>query len=140
MEHQAGVLMINNADLPIRSYAHLGDSVYEVFVREKTIYLTAKIDKLHKITITLVNASYQADLLAKIEDFLTEEEKDIVRRARNLSVTTARRTNQKIHRLSTAFEALIGYLYLNNRDRLKELFDYLTPLIDEELAKHYLGS
>ena len=121
-------------ELPIRSYAYIGDAVYEVFVREKTIFLVTKPDKLHNITSSVVKAEFHADVLGKIQDFLNEEEKEIVRRARNLSVTTARRTNQALHRLSTAFEALVGYLYLHNKNRLKALFDFIEPLIDEKLV------
>ena len=121
--------------LSIRSYAYIGDAVYEVFAREKTILITQSPKKLHKATSSIVNAHFHAELLDFVKDFLTEDEKDLTRRARNLSVTTARRTNQSVHRLSTAFEALVGYLYLNNRERLKELYNYIEPLIDEELSK-----
>ena len=69
-----------------------------------------------------------------MQDFLTDEEKEFVRRARNLSVTTARRTNQAVHRLSTAFEALVGYLYLKDRERLTALYKYIEPVIDEKLS------
>ncbi len=122
-------------DIPIRSYAHIGDAVYELYVREKTIYMTPKPEKLHKITTKLVNAAFQADLLAYIKDFVTEKEKDIIRRARNISVTTARRINQKLHRLSTAFEALIGYLYLYDKERLQEVFKYLDTHLQNVLVE-----
>jgi len=125
---------IQTNELPIRSYAYIGDAVYEVFVREKTVFLVTKPDKLHNITSSVVKAEFHAELLEKIQDFLNEEEKEIVRRARNLSVTTARRTNQVLHRLSTAFEALVGYLYLHDKNRLKALFEFIEPLIDEKLA------
>ena len=124
--------------LPIRSYAHIGNAVYEVYVREKTIFITSRPEKIHKATVALVNAEFQAYLLENIQlaqDFLTEEEKEIIRMTRNLPVTTARRTNQKLHRQSTAFEALIGYLYLNNPARLKELYSYIDPLIIDKLSK-----
>lgn len=127
--------MINVSDIPIRSYAHIGDAVYEVFAREKTVFLTTKSEFLHKLTVAVVNADFHAYLLEKIELFINDEEKEIIRRARNIPVTTARRNNQKVHRLSTAFEALIGYLYLNNPERLKELFNYITPLIDARLSE-----
>ncbi len=122
-------------DIPIRSYAHIGDAVYELYVREKTIYMTPKPEKLHKITTKLVNAAFQADLLAYLTDFVTEKEEDIIRRARNLSVTTARRTNQKLHRLSTAFEALIGYLYLFDKERLQEVFKHLDAYLQKIMAE-----
>jgi len=133
MEQQAGIL--NNPEgLSVRSYAHIGDAVYELFVREKVVFLTSKPEKLHKMSVSLVNAEFQTILLDKIQDILTDQEKDIARRARNLSVTTARRVNQKLHRQSTAFEAIIGYLYLNNKSRLSEIFDYMNPFILEKLG------
>ncbi|MDD3149976.1 MAG: ribonuclease III domain-containing protein [Candidatus Gastranaerophilales bacterium] len=121
-------------NLPIRSLAHIGDGVYEVFAREITIYKTENANKLHKMTVSIVNAEFQAFLLNEIENFLTEEEKEIIRRARNLSVTTARRTNQKLHRLSTAFEALIGYLYLSDKKRLEQIFEKITPIACEKIG------
>lgn len=120
-------------EIPIRSYAHIGDSVYEVFVREKTVFLTSRPEILHKITTSVVNAEFQAGLLDKLDKFFNEKEADIARRARNLAVTTARRTNQKLHRLSTAFEAVVGYLYLFDKDRLSQLFAFISDLVDEKL-------
>ena len=120
-------------ELPIRSLAHIGDAVYEVFVRNKVIFLTSRPEKIHQVTVSIVNAEFQAFLLENIQEFINEEEKNIIRRARNLSVTTSRRTNQKIHRLSTAFEALIGYLYLSNPDRLEMLYSHILPLIEDKM-------
>ncbi|HSA05851.1 MAG TPA: ribonuclease III domain-containing protein [Candidatus Gastranaerophilales bacterium] len=126
--------------LSIRSYAYIGDAVYEVFARKKTLFITENPKRLHKATSSIVNAEFQTELLEFIQDFLVEEEKELARRARNLSVTTARRTNHTLHRLSTAFEALIGYLYLNNQDRLKDLYNYIEPLIDKKLLNSSLPS
>lgn len=117
----------------IRSYAYIGDAVYELFAREKTIALTQNPQKLHKATSSIVNACFHADLLEGLEGFLNEEEKEIVRRARNLSVTTAKRTNQAMHRLSTAFEALVGYLYVTDKNRLQALYNHIEPAIDKKL-------
>ncbi len=135
-EQQVGKSLTENHDFSIRAYAHLGDAVYEVFVREKTILLTSNAQKLHKLTVAFVNAEFQSELLNELENlegFLQENEREIIRRARNLAVTTARRTNQKIHRQSTAFEALIGYLYLNEKLRLSVVFDYLSRLIEKNI-------
>ncbi len=121
-------------ELSIRSYAYVGDAVYEVFARKKTILITQNPKKLHKATSSIVNAHFHAELLDFIKDFLTEEEENLARRARNLSVTTARRINQSVHRRSTAFEAIVGYMYLNNKERLKELYSHIEPLIDEKLS------
>jgi len=106
----------------LRNYAHLGDAVWELHVREFTVFETQKIKDLHKLTTQKVNASYQAELLKKLEENLTEEELDLIRRARNLPVPVSRRSQQAEYRQATAFEALIGWLYLNNKERLNEIY------------------
>ena len=108
--------------LNLRSYAHLGDCVYELFIRERTIFMTPNVRELHKKTISYVNAQYQADLLEFLKPNLNEQETDLIRRARNVPVSVGRRNSGGLHHLATAFEVLIGYLYLENKPRLKEIF------------------
>ncbi len=117
------------SDIPLRNLAHLGDSVYEVFVREKLVLSIRNIEILHKTTVSFVNAEFQAELLEKIIPLLSEKEFDIVRRARNLQTTTSRKVNHKLHKISTAFEALIGYLYIYDKTRLNEIFGFIDDLI-----------
>ena len=107
-------------------WAYVGDSVYELFVRTKlTNNSNAKPHKLHNESIKYVKAKAQADILKRITDSLTEEEKDIVRRGRNTeNHHVAKNSNVADYSQSTAFEALIGYLYLTKQDeRLKEILD-----------------
>lgn len=106
-------------ELNLRNYAYLGDSVWELFVREITILQTQNSEKLHKATTQKVNAEFQHALLNKIHNELTEEELEISRRARNLPVPVARRTNQSDYRMATAFETLIGWWYINDKERLE---------------------
>ena len=117
-------------DVTLRNLAHLGDSVYELFIREYTITKTQNIKKLHKLTVSYVNAEFQAKLLEKIEPELSEKEADLVRRGRNIAVTTSKRINHKLHRIATAFEALLGYLYLHNKDRLNEILSLIKTHIE----------
>ena len=63
-------------ELNLRNYAHLGDAVWELKVREKTIYQTSHTKDLHKLTTKYVNAGHQAELLRLIEPFLTESEQE----------------------------------------------------------------
>ena len=105
-------------------WAYVGDSVYELFVRTKlTNNSNAKPHKLHIESIKYVKAKAQADILKSIMDELTEEEKDIVRRGRNTeNHHVAKNSNVADYSQSTAFEALIGYLYLIKQDeRLEEI-------------------
>lgn len=107
-------------------WAYVGDSVYELFVRTKLINNSnAKPHKLHIESIKYVKAQAQADILKRIQDNLTDEEKDIVRRGRNTeNHHVAKNANIADYNQSTGFEALIGYLYLTKQDnRLEEVLN-----------------
>ena len=105
-------------------WAYVGDSVYELYIRTMLINKTnLKPHKLHIETIKYVRAQSQAKFLKKIYEDLTEEEKDIVRRGRNAeNHHLPKNCDVQDYMHSTAFEALIGYLYLTkNEKRIKEL-------------------
>lgn len=107
-------------------WAYVGDAVYELYIRTHLINNSnAKPHKLHVESIKYVKAKAQADILKNLQDNLTDEEKDIVRRGRNTeNHHVAKNANIADYAQSTAFEALIGYLYLSkNDDRLKEILD-----------------
>jgi ribonuclease III family protein len=116
-------------EMNLKNYAYIGDAVWEIFIREKTVKLTENAKKLHKITTDKVKASFQAELLHNIDDLLTEEEKEIARRARNLSIPIARRQIQAEYRQATAFEALIGWLYFYNKTRLQFVLGELEKFL-----------
>jgi ribonuclease III family protein len=106
--------------------AYMGDAVYEMYVRQ--LLLTKgriKPNQLHRAATSYVSAKAQAAILRKLyeNNELTEEEQAIVKRGRNAkSGTTPKNTDVQTYKHSTAFEALIGYLFLLNRtDRLEEL-------------------
>lgn len=107
-------------------WAYVGDSVYELYIRTMLINKTnLKPHKLHIEAIKYVKAQAQAELLNKLYDNLTEEEQDIVRRARNTqNHHLPKNCNVQDYMYATAFEALIGYLYLTKQDeRLKEILE-----------------
>lgn len=108
------------------TWAYVGDCVYELYIRTSLVNTTnLKPHKLHIETIKYVKAKSQAELLEKIQDKLTEEEKDIVRRGRNAeNHHLPKNSNVQEYRYATAFESLIGYLYLTKKfTRLKEILD-----------------
>lgn len=111
------------AELALRNYAHLGDAVWEIFVREYVVYKTSSPKTLHKLTTERVNAAFQAEMLHFMEEDLTETEKELVRRGRNLPIPVGRKAIQNTYRPATAFEVLIGYWYLNDRERLDFFYD-----------------
>ena len=105
-------------ELALKNYAHIGDAVWEVFVREFVIRKTSNSKQLHKMTTDRVNATFQMKMLEFIQDDLTEEENEFVRRARNLPIPVGRRSIQHDYRLATAFEVLIGYWHTHDNERL----------------------
>lgn len=116
-------------EINLRNYAYLGDAVWELFIRELTVLRTQKAKDLHQITTDKVNANFQHELLIKIQELLTEEEQELVRRSRNLPVPVARKSNQSNYRMATAFEALIGWWYQNNKGRLIEMEEILLKFL-----------
>lgn len=104
------------------TWAYVGDCVYELFIRTHLVNTThLKPHKLHIEAIKYVKAGAQAEILNNIYDDLTEEEKDIVRRGRNAeNHHLPKNSNVQEYMYATAFEALIGYLYLTKQDRRLE--------------------
>ncbi|MCI9365300.1 MAG: ribonuclease III [Clostridia bacterium] len=104
------------------TWAYVGDAVYELYIRENLVETTKlKPHKLHIESIKYVKASAQAKILKEIEGELTEEEKQIVKRARNTkSHHLPKNAEVNEYMYSTAFEGLIGYLHLvKKEERLK---------------------
>ncbi len=114
----------------IKHFSYIGDCVWELYIREFVIKKTQNLKDMHSLTTKYVRAEFQADLINKIIDKLTEEELDIQHRARNLKMTINKKSNPAMHSLATSFEALIGYLYLENKSRLQEIFS----LIEKEIS------
>lgn len=105
--------------------AFLGDSVYEVMVREMLLREANRPTReLHAMAVAHVKAAYQADAAGRIAEMLTEEEADILRRGRNASgISVPKHATPADYRKATGFECLFGYLYLCGRtERLRELF------------------
>lgn len=108
------------------TWAYIGDAVYELFIRNKLINETnLKPHKLHIEAIKYVKAKSQAEKLNEIYETLTDEEKDIVRRGRNTqNHHLPKNSNVQEYMYATAFEALIGYLYLTKQNvRLREILE-----------------
>lgn len=108
------------------TWAYVGDCVYELYIRTKLVDTTKlKPHELHIKSVKYVKAQAQAqaETLKKLETILTEEEKEIVRRGRNTQTHhIAKNASMQDYMYATAFEALIGYLYLTKQDdRLFEM-------------------
>lgn len=125
---------VKPAELSPAVWAYIGDAVYETYIRNLLIsHGPAKTGKLHSQAVKMVKASFQAGLLMKLEPDLTDAEFEIVKRGRNVKTGHVPPGVELLtYRHSTAFEALIGYLYLDGaRQRLNELLDRVMQLAQE---------
>lgn len=112
--------------MPPLVWAYVGDAVYELYIRSYLVS-TTKLNphKLHIEAIKYVKAGAQARILEELMEKLTDEEKEIVRRARNAeNHHLPKNADIKEYMYSTAFEGLIGYLYLTKQEkRLQEILE-----------------
>lgn len=113
--------------------AFVGDGVYSLYVKSKVLNVfDKKVKALTSETAKIVNAKSQKLALFKIFDDLTNEELEIVHRARNANINTkAKNYSIEEYRHATALEALIGYLYLSKQqERLSEILDKIFQEIN----------
>jgi len=104
--------------------AYLGDAIYELYIREMLLEKGyTKVDKLHKEAILYTSAKGQKIALDKIYNHLSESEISVFKRGRNANTDRKpRNTDLATYKRATGFEALLGYLHLNNElVRLEEL-------------------
>lgn len=109
-------------DKDIRTYspltlAYLGDAVYEIIIRTILVKKgNCPVNELHKRASELVKAAAQSAIIQRIEELLDEEEHSVYKRGRNAhSGSMAKNAKMSDYRRATGFEALIGYLYLQNK-------------------------
>jgi ribonuclease-3 family protein len=110
--------MENPLLLPPLALAYVGDVVFELFVRTRLIERGhVKVGDLHKQAVTYVRAKGQAAALASLQASLSDQEQDVVRRGRNAKGhSTPRGSDAAEYAAATAFETLVGFLYLSGRD------------------------
>lgn len=112
--------------------AYIGDSVFELYVREMLIKRgIVKINLLQKEAIKYVSAVGQVKFFEYLinNNILFEEELEIVRRGRNNSRDFhPKNTDIVTYKKATGVEVLIGYLYLNDKKRLGEVLQYVEVL------------
>ena len=114
----------------VLALAYVGDGVYELYVRR---YLFSKgiekVNDLQKEAVRYVSAKGQAQYVQTLLELnlLTEEEQDILLRARNhKSHTSPKNTDIITYKQATGLEAVIGYLYLEGKqERLDEIMQFI---------------
>ena len=122
---------MNVLEINVLVLAYLGDTVYENHVRRFLIEKGySHVNDLQKEAVSYVSAKNQAHYLQEMLDqnFLTEEEIDVVMRARNYKTTShPKNTDIITYKIATGFEAIIGYLeFINRENRIEEIINYIV--------------
>ncbi|KAG5387760.1 hypothetical protein IGI04_029301 [Brassica rapa subsp. trilocularis] len=112
------------------SLAYIGDSIYEIYARRHFLFPPLSIEEYNDRVRAVVRCEAQYALLHKLldEDFLTKDEREILRWGKNVgSVKTrsTRRAGVAVYNKASSLETLIGYLYLANGKRLEEIMQKL---------------
>ncbi len=118
--------MANITQLSPLALAFMGDAIHTAYVREKVLCGELnKMNNYHNTAKKFCNAKKQKETLDKIFDSLSDEEKDVVRRARNThSKHSAKNFDEETYKKATAFEALLGWLYLSKQsERLSQILE-----------------
>lgn len=115
--------------------AFVGDSVFDLFVRERLVCLANRpVNRLHSLAVSQVKAAAQAKAAKEIIEKLSEKELSVLKRGRNAHTNhKAKNASESDYHYATGLEALFGFLYLNDEtERLKELFELTLQTIEAE--------
>lgn len=105
--------------LPALQLAFIGDTVCDLLMRTELMFSSGSIREMHARATAVVNARAQAEQLDSVIHLLENDELDIVQRARNAHPghTLPQAASREEYMKATAFEALMGYLYLSGQMR-----------------------
>jgi len=120
-------------EIGVIQLAWLGDSVWELHQRLKHIHMHSKSKDLHLSVVKEVKAKSQVDYLCFIKPSLNALELDLIRRARNKTKRCPKSLKPAIYAQSTAFETLIGWLFLKDPKRLSQLMEQIDSKQLEKL-------
>lgn len=133
--------LVDEKQLNSLALAYLGDAVYEMYVRYHLLHSgQVRPNQLHREATNYVSAKAQASVVHQwlLDEILDEEETAVLKRGRNAkSGSIPRNTDVQTYRYSTAFEALIGYLYLSgNVERMEELIKKAFLFVEDKKGGH----
>ncbi|MDD2181450.1 MAG: ribonuclease III domain-containing protein [Bacilli bacterium] len=120
-------------EMNVLALAYLGDSIYENYIRLHLLKSgISKVNDLQKKAVNYVSARAQSEYLTKLinQEIFNEEEISIIMRARNhKSKSKPKNTDILTYKYATALEAVIGYLYLENK--IEKLDKIMNLIIGE---------
>lgn len=113
--------------------AYIGDACWSFFIRKALIDTGIyNVQILNSLASEIVSARWQSRILFEIRELLNERELKVAKRARNTSSHVPKSATVEEYRESTAFEALLGYLYLSGQ---KQRLDFIL----EKSLKYVAG-
>lgn len=124
--------MMNTKDKNVLTLAYIGDAIYEVYIRKYLIDQgISKVNSLQKSAINYVSAKNQAKFITILinDNFFCDIELEIIKRARNHKSRIPKNTDIITYKYATSLEAVIGYLYLENKiDRINLIMEKIFSL------------
>ena len=112
--------------------AYIGDVVFELFIRSRHVWPSKRTSDLQNTVVAIVRAEQQSHLLEQLKEKfgLSDKEKQILMRGRNAVTRSKNRRDPAAYQDSTSFEALVGYLYIEDQERCCDLLNWLESVVD----------
>lgn len=139
-EHALAACKAAGADFPAAKQlnpillAYIGDVVFSLYIRLRLLPTSSHVRIVNDLGSKMVSAVYQCCAMESLKEKLTPEEAAIFRRGRNAKSAVPKSASVHEYRMATAFEALLGYLFLEEQEeRLQELMDGAFVIITEKM-------
>lgn len=115
--------------------AFLGDAVYSLKVRRHCLeagYTRTRDLQAHTVAYVCADGQKKALERLKTLNFLNAKELAIFKRGRNSIHQPPKKTAVSTYASASGLEAVVGYLYLNDPQRLEEMFTLIFKEQDNE--------
>ncbi|MDO4739271.1 MAG: ribonuclease III domain-containing protein [Eubacteriales bacterium] len=115
--------------------AFLGDTIYDFYIRRRLLVAGGPMKQLQQAASKRVCAKAQSRALGLVEEMLSEEERDVVRRARNTKQRPPKNADPAQYQRATGLEALLGWLYIQEKhDRIDQLMCEILAHMNEIIS------
>lgn len=141
-EHALAACTAAGADFPATRQlnpivlAYIGDVVFSMYIRLRLLPTSSQVRVLNDLSCQMVSAVCQCQAMQELQSTLTPEEEAVFRRGRNAKSTVPKSASVHEYRMATAFEALLGWLFLEERqERLEEILAASFMIISTKLQE-----
>lgn len=142
-EHALAACTAAGADFPASKQlnpillAYIGDVVFSMYIRLRLLPTSSQVRVISDLGMQMVSAVYQCKAMQELQAGLSPEEEAVFRRGRNAKSTVPKSASVYEYRMATAFEALLGWLFLEEKqERLEELLDASFIIISKKLQEN----